>query len=245
MSGHSHWATIKHKKGAEDAKRGKVFSKISREIAIAIKEGGANPDSNNKLKMIFEKARSVNMPKDNIERVIKKATGGGADAEVLEEVMLEVLKQPEDAAVLVEAITDNKNRTLGDIKKILAKLGGKLVPEGTLKWMFERKGLIVIDLSQNSKPADELEMLAIDAGAQDIAIDSTFCSIFTSMPELEKTKKALEDAGIKIESASFGWFAKDVKQIDLKAQENVKKLLEELDDNDDIQNVYTNVDFQE
>lgn len=244
MSGHSHWATIKHKKGAEDAKRGKIFSKISREILIAIKEGGPNPEGNNKLKMVFEKARSVNMPKDNIERVIKKAAGEGG-SENLEEILLEILKQPEDAAVLVEAITDNKNRTLGDVKKLLVKLGGKLVPEGTLKWMFEKKGLIVIDLTQNTKSPDEIEMAAIDAGAQDVELDDSFCSVYTAMQDLEKTKKALEDAGLKIEEASFGWFAKDVKQADANAQAHIKRLLEELDDNDDIQNVYTNVDIQE
>lgn len=236
MSGHSHWASIKHKKGAADEKRGKAFSKMARVISVAAKEGGGDPDSNYKLRMTIDQAREINMPKDNIERAIKKGTGELA-GERLESVTFEAYG-PGQIAIIIEGITDNKNRTLGEIKQVLIKYNGKLAGEGSVRWMFERKGTIVID--GNQRPKEELELIAIDTGAEDILEhDDGFIDIYTKPEDLEKVKKNLEEKEIKIESSSLDWIAKEKKETENK--ESCEKLFEALDDNDAVQDIYSNL----
>ena len=233
MSGHSHWASIKHKKGAADEKRGKVFSKISRMISVAAKQGGGDPEANSKLRLAVEQAKQANMPKDNIERAIKKGTGE-LEGEKLEQVVFEAYG-PENTAIIIEGITDNKNRTLSEIKQILNQNKGKLANEGSVKWLFERKGSIII----NKENKEELELIVIEAGAEDINEHDEFLEIYTKPEDLEKVKKNLEEKGIKPESVSLDWVAKE--NIEVKEKEACEKLFEALDDNDAVQNIYSNL----
>lgn len=236
MSGHSHWATIKHKKGAEDAKRGKLFSKLNREITVAVRDGGPNLDTNSKLRVLFEKAKEYNMPKDNIDRILKKASGE-LQGETLEEFIFEIIG-PGESAILVEGITDNKNRALGNLKKILSRFDAKLVSEGALKWQFDRKGFIDIEgVSQN----EELEMQAIECGADDIAWGDNSLTIYASPDHLDSVRKALEAKGIKYKTFGFSWVAKEEKNISDDAKQSLEKLFEALDDDDDVQELFSNV----
>ncbi len=235
MSGHSHWKTIKYKKGSADAKRGQVFSKISREITIAAKEGGGDINFNAKLRMVIEKAHSFNMPADNIERSVKKGTGeleGGA----LETVLFEAYG-PGGIAIIIEGITDNKNRALGEIKQILTQNGGKLVGEGGVQWMFERKG--VITLTPGNK--EEAELAAIEAGADDVYWHDNLLDIYTKPDELEKVKKNLEDKGMKPETTSLDLVAKENITANEKDKEDCQKLFEALDENEAVQEIYSNL----
>ena len=236
MSGHSHFSSIKHKKEITDQKRGKVFSKLARQISVVAKEKGGNPETNSMLRLAIEQAKKYNMPKDNIDRAIKKGTGELKEELKLEEVIYEAYG-PGGTAIIIEGITDNKNRTLGEIKQILAQYGGKLTKEGAIKWMFERKGCITINEQQN----EELELKAIEAGAQDIYWHDDFLDVYTKQEELDKVKKNLEEKGIKIESASLDWVAKDEIKKDEKIKNSCEKLFEALDENEAVQEIYSNL----
>ena len=240
MSGHSHFKTVAATKNANDAKKGKIFSKMGRVITIAAKEKGGDPAKNAKLKAVIEKAKEFNMPKENIERAIKKGTGELA-GEALEEVSFEGLGQG-GLAVIIEGITDNKNRTLGEIKGILGQYEGKLAGEGAVRWMFDRKGLIVVN--SEGKPKDELELLVIESGAEDITWNENILDVYTKPELLESVKKNLEEKGLKIESYSLGWFAKEEISLDEKAKEKAQKLFEALDENDAVQDIYSNLKFE-
>lgn len=234
MSGHSHWKTIKYQKGAADAKRGQAFSKMSREITIAAKEGGGDVNFNSKLRMIIEKARSFNMPADNIERSIKKGTGelaGGA----LESVLFEAYG-PGGVAIIIEGITDNKNRTFNEIRQILSQNGGKIVGEGGVQWMFDRKGVI----STAPENKEEAELAAIEAGAEDVYRHEDSLDVYTKPEELEKVRKNLEDKGIKAESASIDWVAKENLAISENDKKACERLFEALDGSEDVQEIYSN-----
>lgn len=234
MSGHSHWKTIKFKKGAADAKKGQAFSKLAREISMTAREGGGDVTFNAKLRMVIEKARSFNMPADNIERAVKKGTGeleGGA----LESVLFEGYG-PGGVAIIVEGITDNKNRTFNEIRQILTQNGGKFVGEGGVKWMFDRKGVIVV--SHENK--EEAELAAIEAGADDVSLDQDFLDVYTKPEEIEKVKKGLEERSLKIESASIGWVAKENIAISEADKKSCERLFEALDGSDDVQEIYSN-----
>jgi len=238
MSGHSHAKTVKRVKEAGDKKRGKAFSKIARVIIFVAKEGGGDPSSNYKLKMAIDQAKQVNMPKDNIERAIKKGTGE-LTGERLEQFVFEAYG-PEKTAIIIEGITDNKNRSLSEIKQILNQHNGKLAGSGSVKWLFERKGVIIIDGSQKSK--EELEMDAIDAGAEDILEhDDGFIDIYTKPENLEKVKRNLKEKEIKIESSSLDWIAKETIEVGEKEKESCQKLFEALDENDAVQDIYSNL----
>lgn len=242
MSGHSHAKTIKHQKDITDRKRGQVFSKMARVISIAVKEGGPDPEVNTKLRLAFETAKKFNMPKENVENAIKRAMGGEGE-EQLAEVVFEAYG-PGGVAILVEGITDNKNRTLGEIKQILNQNNGKLVGEGAIRWMFDRKGVITIDLksqTDNLKSKEGLEMAAIDAGAEDIRWYEDSLDIYTKPENFEKIKKDLENGGFKIESASIGWLAKEEVSLGDKEKESCNKLFDALDENDAVQNTYSNL----
>lgn len=241
MSGHSHFKSIKYKKGLADAKRSQAFSKLAREIAIAAKQGG-DPEFNAKLRLAIEKARGVRMPTENVERAIKRGTGEVA-GEKLEEVLFEAYG-PGGIAIIVEGITDNKNRTLGEIKQILNEQGGKLVGGGAIKWMFERKGCIIVDLRlqiEDFKAQERLELLAIEAGAEDIYWHNDILDVYTKIEDLEKVKRSLEERGIKIESSSLDWVAKEMVELGENDKMACQKLFEALDENEAVQEIYSNL----
>jgi len=242
MSGHSHAKTIKHQKNITDQKRGQMFSKMARVISVTVKEGGPSPETNSKLRVAIETARSLNMPKENIERAIKQAAGG-AEGTNLEEVIFEAYG-PGGIAIIVEGITDNKNRTLGEIKQIINQNGGKLVGEGGVKWMFERKGCIIVDCKLqigDLQNREKLEMLAIEAGASDIYWHAETLDVYTNTGELDKVKKNLEEKGIKTESVSLDWVPKEEISLNEKTKESCQKLFEALDENDAVQEIYSNL----
>ena len=242
MSGHSHSKKIKREKAITDQKRGQMFSKMARVIWLAVKEGGINPETNSKLKIAIEKAKGFNLPRENIERAIKQATGGGQEAN-LEEVLYEAYG-PGGIAIIVEGITDNKNRTLGEIKQILSQNNGKLVGEGAVRWLFEKRGVItVIFDSQPSsiKNREELELAVIEAGAEDIRWYGDDLEVYTTPGNLEKIKKTLEEKLVKIDSFSLDWVAKETVDSDEKQKEACQKLFEALDENEAVQEIYSNL----
>ena len=242
MSGHSKWSTIKRQKGANDAKRGALFTKVAREISVAARQGGGDPDANYRLRLAIEKARAVNMPADNIKRTIEKATGGG-DAEQFEEIVYEGYG-PGGVAVLVEAATDNRNRTAADVRSIFTKAGGQLAGSGAVAWQFEPRGLIAI--AQNGQDADEVALAAIDAGAEDVDTDDPEAiEIFTSPADLERVRQALEAAGIGIDSAESTMIAKQTVELDSTKARQALRLVEQLEDLDDVQRVTANFDIPE
>ncbi|MDP2864211.1 MAG: YebC/PmpR family DNA-binding transcriptional regulator [bacterium] len=240
MSGHSHAKTIKHQKTITDQKRGQMFSKMARVISVAVKEGGPNPETNAKLRVAVEEAKKFNLPKENIERAIKQATGG-TEGSNLEAVIFEAYG-PGGIAIIIEGITDNKNRTLSEIKQILNQINGKLADTGSVKWLFERKGVIEVQSTKyEDRKKEDLELLAIEAGAQDIYWRDDFLDVYTKIEDLEKVKKNLEEKGIKIESASLDWVAKEEIALDEKQKQACQKLFEALDENEAVQEIYSNL----
>ncbi len=242
MSGHSHAKTILHKKQITDAKRGKIFSKLAREISVAAREKGGEPEINSKLRLVIEKARQWNLPKDNIERAIKRGTGELA-GEKLESVLFEAYG-PGGIAIIIEGITDNKNRTLGEIKQIFTQNNGKLAGSGSVKWMFERKGCLEVQTGKErykDKKKEDLELLVIEAGAEDIYWHNDLLDVYTKPEELEKVKKNLEAKGIQTESTTLDWVAKEQIELDEKNKEVCQELFEALDENDAVQEIYSNL----
>lgn len=241
MSGHSKWSQIKHKKALTDAKKGKIFSKLARQITLATKEKDGDPEKNAALRLMIEKARSFNMPQENIERAIKRGTGE-IEGVKIEEFLLEVYG-PGGVALLIKGATDNKNRTLSEIKNLLTQHQGKIAESGSVSWLFERCGVINISLPDNQKNKDKLEMQAIEGGAQDIKwLDAENLEIYTKPEELEKTKKYLERADVKISEAGLGWKAKNgISAPDEKISEQAQKLFEALDENEDVNEIYSNL----
>ena len=242
MSGHSHSKTIKREKNITDQKRGQMFSKMARVISVAVKEGGPNPETNAKLRVVVEEAKKFNLPKDNIERAIKRGTGELA-SEKLEEVIFEAYG-PGRIAIIIEGITDNKNRTLSEIKQILNQNNGKLADTGSVKWLFERKGCIILDLRlqiEDLRNKEKLEMMAIEAGAEDLYRHEGLLDVYTKIEDLEKVKKNLEEKGIKIESAFLDWVTKEEISADEKQKEACQKLFEALDENEAVQEIYSNL----
>jgi len=242
MSGHSHANTILHKKTLEDQKRGKVFSKLARMISVAAREG-ADPETNSKLKQALEEARSLNIPKENIERAIKRGVGELEGAK-LEAITYEAYG-PGGIALIIEGITDNKNRTLAELRQILQKYGGKLAEAGSVKWMFERKGAKIISPNDQipMTKKEDLELKVIESGAEDIYWHKTedILDIYTKPEELNKVKKSLEEQGIKIESATLDWVAKEQIEILEKDRLSCQKLFEELDESEAVQDIYSNL----
>jgi YebC/PmpR family DNA-binding regulatory protein len=241
MSGHSHWATIKHKKTTSDLQKGKIFSKLAREIEVAAREGG-DPELNPKLRVAIEKAREAKMPAENIERAIQRGTGELAGGK-LEEVLYEAYG-PGGVAIIIEGITDNKNRALMEIKQILQKYNGKLVSEGGVKWMFERKGCLIVDSksqNENLQNKEKLELLAIEAGAEDLYWHGDLLDVYTKIEDLGKVKENLTKKGVKIDSFSLDWVPKEMVETDEKTKEICKKLFEALDETDTVQEIYSNL----
>jgi YebC/PmpR family DNA-binding regulatory protein len=239
MSGHSKWSTIKRQKGANDAKRGALFTKLSREIITAARQGGGDPDANYRLRMAIDKARANSMPADNIKRAIERATGAGADAEQFEEITYEGIG-PASVAVIVAAMTDNRNRTASDIRSIFNKHGGTL---STVAWQFEQKGIISIPL--NGRDPDEITLAAIDAGAADVgAPDGGSILVTTEPQDLEAVRRALAEAAYEAESAELSMEPTTTIEIsEEKTAKQVLQFVERLEDLDDVQNVYANFDI--
>ncbi len=236
MSGHSKWNNIKRKKEGTDAAKAKIFARIGKEIAIAVRDGGANPDSNNRLRDVIAKAKANNVPNDNINRMLQKASGAGAENLVS---MTYEGYGPGGVAVIVETLTDNKNRTAGDVRHHFDKYGGNMGATGCVSWQFSQKGVIVIDGEDLDE--DEVMMQAIEAGADDFVADDGVFEIYTSPEEFSAVSAALEAAGYSFESAEIEMVPGNyVKLEDEKDIKNMEKLLEMLDDNDDVQNVWHN-----
>jgi YebC/PmpR family DNA-binding regulatory protein len=242
MSGHSKWSTIKRQKGANDAKRGALFTKVAREIAVAARQGGGDPDGNYRLRLAIDKARSVNMPADNIKRTIDKATGGG-EADQYEEIVYEGYG-PGGVAVLVEAQTDNRNRTAAEVRSMFSKTGGQLAGSGAVAWQFEPRGLIIVP--RTGIDADEVALAAIDAGAEDVDTDGDEAiEVYTSPGELLAVRQALEAAGVAVESAESAMIAKQTVELDAAKARQALRLVELLEDLDDVSRVTANFDIPE
>jgi YebC/PmpR family DNA-binding regulatory protein len=243
MSGHSKWSSIKHKKGAADAKRGQLFTKLSRAIIVAAKEGGPDPAANLSLQNAIEKAKSYSMPKDNIERAIAKGSGADADAAAFETVVYEGYG-PEGVAVLVEALTDNRNRTASDVRHTFAKNGGNLGTTGAVAWLFERRGVVVVD----AETADEEELMlaAADGGADDVEQDGSVFQVTSAPDRLAAVREAIEAAGIAVESAELSMLPKTTVEVaEESSAKKLVRLIEALEENDDVQGVYANFDIPE
>jgi YebC/PmpR family DNA-binding regulatory protein len=243
LSGHSKWSSIKHKKGAADAKRGKLFSKLARSIIVAAKEGGGDPGNNLALQNAIEKAKSYSMPKDNIERAIAKGAGDGTDGAAFETVVYEGYG-PEGVAVIVEALTDNRNRTASDVRHTFAKFGGNLGTTGAVAWQFERRGVVMVAAADADE--DELFLAAADAGAEDLAQDGEVFQVTSAPENLAAMRGAIEDAGFTIESAELSMLPKTTVAVDDEGKaKQLMRLIDALEDNDDVQDVYANFDIPE
>jgi YebC/PmpR family DNA-binding regulatory protein len=238
MSGHSKWSTIKRKKGAIDAKRSKIFSRIVKEIAVAVKEGGPEPDSNPRLRLAIENSKGFNMPKENIQRAISKAD---KDSLALQEATFEGYA-PGGIAVFIECLTDNHLRTVGRIRSIFNKRGGNLGTHGSLAFLFDRKGMITVP-SENIEDPESFELEIIDAGAEDIEISDDVYYITTPMEDFGNVRKKLGDIGIEAENAELRRIPNDLKQADTDTALKILRMIEEFEDDDDVQNVYHNLDI--
>lgn len=238
MSGHSKWSTIKHKKAILDAKRSNVFTKLAKDISVAARDGG-DPTMNFKLRMAIDRARSSNMPKDNIERAIKTGTGENKDGAIIEELLYEGYG-PGQVAMLIKTATDNKNRTLSEVRNALNKNGGKMVEGGSVSWQFEQVGILEIEKPELQE--EELEMLFIEADAKDYKKDEESWIVYTEVPKLQTTKEELEKGGLKMSGANIGYVAKDQISIDEATQEKYEKLLMALDEQDDVVDIFDNLE---
>jgi YebC/PmpR family DNA-binding regulatory protein len=238
MSGHSKWSTIKRKKGANDAKRGKIFTRLGREITLAAREGSGNTESNFRLRLAVERAKQENMPKDNIDRAIKRGTGELKDGADIEEITYEAYG-PAGVALLVQVMTDNRNRSLSEIKHILNKHGGNMAEPGSVSWQFEQKGFISVPAE--GRDFDELFMVAAEAGADDVSQEDEYIEIYTPREQLQVVQEALRSGGIGIEEARLEWVPKTPLDLDPASGTKVMNVIESLEDLDDAQSVFSNL----
>jgi YebC/PmpR family DNA-binding regulatory protein len=249
MSGHSKWATIKRKKGAADAKRGQLFTKLTREITVAAREGGGDPESNFRLRLAVQKARSENMPLDNIQRAITRGAGtGGEGGAAYEEIIYEGYG-PNGVAMLVQTLTDNRNRTVSEVRAAFTKAGGSLGENGSVSWMFDQKGMIVVEPSRG-QDADEVTLAAIDAGAEDVTADTdedgeAHVEVITNFEDLKAVQESLTTQGYNVVSAERTMIPKTTMALDDKGVESALRLVDRLEDLDDVQTVYTNLDLSQ
>jgi len=241
MSGHSKWSSIKHKKGAKDAKRGKLFTKLARAITVAARDGGGDPDANPALGLAVQKARDASMPKDNIQRAIDRGTGEGDDAAAIESVVYEGYG-PGGAAILVEALTDNRNRTGSEVRHAFEKHGGSLGEPGSVSWQFEKRGVILVDGDRYGE--DDL-MTAIEAGAEDVGEDGDVLKVTTTSTDLAAVRAALEGAGVEIESAELSMEPKSTVEVGEDQAPSLLRLMDTLEDHDDVDSVNANFDVAE
>ena len=245
MSGHSKWSTIKRQKGVADNKRGQLFTKLGRELTVAARQGGGEPESNARLRLAIDRARDANMPKDTMERAVKRGSGADADAAALEEIVYEGYG-PGGVAVLVHALTDNRNRTASDVRNVFSKAGGNLGESGSVAWQFETQG--VIALATGDGEAEELALLAMDSAAdaiEDVSVDNGSVEVSTRPAQLEAARRALTDAGITVASAEIANVPKNTIALEARQAEQTLRLLDKLDELDDVQRVSSNADFPE
>jgi len=242
MSGHSKWSSIKHKKGAADAKRGKLFSKLSRAIIVAAKEGGPDPSGNLALQNAIEKARSYSMPKDNIERAIARGSGADADAGSFEQIVYEGYG-PNGIALLVEALTDNRNRTASEVRHLFSKYDGNLGATGAVAWLFERQGVVLVP---DTADEDELTLAAAEGGADDVTLDGSSYQVTVAPESLSAVREAIEAAGLPVDSAELTMVPKTTVEVEEEGiARKVLRLVDALEENDDVQDVYANFDIPE
>jgi len=238
MSGHSKWSTIKRKKGAADAKRSKMFSKIVKEISVAVKEGGADPEANPRLRLAMNNAKGVNMPKDNVERAISKADKEG---ENFEEVTFEGYA-PNGIAVYVDCLSDNRNRTVSSVRAVFTKYGGSLGKNGSLSFLFETKGIFTV-VKNDDLDLDDFELEIIDAGAEEIEVEDDVITITTAKEDFGNVQKKLDELGVELENAGLQRIPNDTKALDVDAALRVMKMIDAFEDDDDVQNVYHNLEL--
>jgi len=241
MSGHSKWSTIKRKKGAADAKRGKMFTKLIKEITIAARENGGDPGANPRLRLAIDNAKAANMPADNIERAIKKATGE-LEGVTYNEITYEGYG-PGGVAMLIEVATDNKNRSVAEVRHLFSKYNGSMGENGSVAWMFNRKGIITLPIQ--NKTEDEIMDIVLEAGAEDLQTEEDYFEVQTDLESFEPVRKALVAADMQIENASLQWIAKNTVNVSGDDAEKVMKIIEAMEDSEDVQNVYSNADFDE
>jgi YebC/PmpR family DNA-binding regulatory protein len=241
MSGHSKWSSIKHKKGAADAKRGKLFSKLARAIIVAARDGGGDPENNPTLATAIQKARDASMPKENIQRAIDRGTGAGADGAAIERILYEGYG-PGGVAILVEALSDNRNRAGAEIRFAFSSHGGSLGEPGSVAWIFEKKGAVVVD---GSRYGEDDVIVAIDAGAEDVREDGEQLRILSDPSDLSAVREALEGAGVEVESAGLATEPKSTVEVKGHEAEQLLKLLDALDEQDDVDEVFANFDIPE
>ena len=240
MSGHSKWSTIKHAKAITDARRGKLFTKLTREIIIAARQGGGDPDMNIRLRMAIQKAKDNNMPNDNIDRAVKRGTGESGDQDQMAEFTYEGYG-PGGIAIMLQTLTDNRNRTVSDIRSTLTKAGGNLAQSGAVAWQFEQKGVVVVTAPEED--ADELALVAIDAGADDFESFDDTLQIFSAPGKLEEIRGALTDTQAAIVSSELSMIPSNTISLDAKSATQTLRLLDQLEELDDVQKVYSNADF--
>jgi len=241
MSGHSKWSTIKHQKGVADAKRGQLFTKLTQEIIVAVRQGGSNPEANFRLRLAIQKARDSSMPLENIERAIKRGSGT-LEGATLAEMVIEGYA-PSGTAILVQALSDNRNRTLQNVRNIFSRNGGSLGESGCVAWLFDSKGVVTVKAVDLD--ADELALQAIDAGADDVKVENNFVEIYTKPEELEKVRGALEQKNLPVASAELSMVPKTMVELDEKAALQTLKLLDKLEELDEVQHVSSNADFSD
>ncbi len=240
MAGHSKWAQIKRKKGVTDAKRGQLFTKLGRELAVAARQGGGNPDENPALRLAIERARQNNMPKDNIQRAIDRATNA-ADAAQLEEIRYEAYG-PGGAALLIDSLTDNRNRTVSEVRSALTRAGANMAESGAVAWIFEQKGVIAVDLD-GGVDADEVALAAIDGGAEDVAVEAELVEVITAPADLEQARSSVEQAGVAVATAEVIMRPTNTVEVDESQARTLLRLIEALEELDDVQRVFTNADL--
>ena len=240
MAGHSKWAQIKRKKGVTDAKRGQLFTKLGRELAVAARQGGGNPDENPALRLAIERARQNNMPKDNIQRAIDRATNA-ADAAQLEEIRYEAYG-PGGAALLIDSLTDNRNRTVSEVRSALTRAGANMAESGAVAWIFEQKGVIGVDL-EGGVDADEVALAAIDGGAEDVAVEAELVEVITAPADLEQARSSVEQAGVAVATAEVIMRPTNTVEVDESQARSLLRLIEALEELDDVQRVFTNADL--
>ena len=240
MSGHSKWSTIKHQKGVTDARRGQLFTKLAREITVAARQGGGDPDSNFRLRLAVQKARENNMPQDNVDRAIKRGAGGGEGGGDLEEALYEGYG-PGGVAIMLQALTDNRKRTVSDVRSTFTRAGGSLGEAGCVSWNFESRGVVTAEVDPDL--GEEVALAAIDAGAEDFRLDGSFLELFTVHENLEALRSAMQEQGVNVTSAELSMVPRNTVMLDARVADQTLRLLDILEELDDVQKVYTNADF--
>lgn len=243
MAGHSKWANIKHKKARADAQKGKLYTKIAREIIVAAKQGGGDPDANFALRIAIDKARSMNLPNDNINRAIQRGVGA-QDGDNYESFSYEGYG-PGGVAIIVDLLSDNRNRTASDIRHLFSKHGGNMGETGCVSYMFDRKGVIIVDREQESRSEDDMLLAALEGGAEDLQIEDDSFQVITAPEDLEAVRRSLQEQGVQMESGELSMLPQTMVAVDGEAAVKALRLLDALEEHDDVQNVYTNADIED